>query len=87
MCTTLSVKVGEGLGQNRHCPGVNGCMAALGESSGSLEDVGVEVVSGLDDKLIGKVGSGVVVAAVVAVVVPSISMMNRNWSRFLTELN
>lgn len=62
-------------------------MAALGESSGSLEDVGVEVVSGLDDKLIGKVGSGVVVAAVVAVVVPSISMMNRNWSRFLTELN
>ena len=76
MCTTLSVKVGEGLGQNRHCPGVNGCMAALGESTDSLKDVGVEVVCGLEDKLIAKVGSGVVVVVVVVVVAPSILAMS-----------
>ena len=70
------MKVGEGLGQNRHCPGVNGCMVALRESTDSLKDAGVEVVSGLEDKLIAKVGSGVVVVVVVVVVAPSISVMS-----------
>jgi hypothetical protein len=79
MCITLSVKLGEGLGQNRHCPGVNGCMAASGESIDSMEDVGVELVSRLDDRLIGKVDSGAIVVEVVAVVVTGISM-NWKWS-------
>lgn len=65
MCITLSAKVGEELGQNRHCPGVNGCMVASGESIDSLKDVGIELVSGPDDRLIGKVDSGVLVVVVV----------------------
>lgn len=81
MCITLSVKHDEELGQNRHCPGVNGCMAASGESIDSLKDVGVELISGLDDRPIGKLDSGVVVVEVVAVVVTSISM-SWKWSRF-----
>ncbi len=65
MCITLSVKLGEGLGQNRHCPGVNGCMASID----SLKDVDVGLVSGLDDRLIGKFSSRSVIVEVVAVVV------------------
>lgn len=71
MCITLSVKLGEELGQSRHCPGVNGCMSVSGESIDSLKDVGVELVSGIDDRLISAVDSGVVVVEVVAVVVTS----------------
>ena len=51
-------------------------MVALRESTDSLKDAGVEVVSGLEDKLIAKVGSGVVVVVVVVVVAPSISVMS-----------
>lgn len=72
MCITLSVKLGARLEQSRHCPGVNGRMAVSGESIDSSKDVGVESVFGLDDRLIGKVDSGVVVVEVVAVVVTSI---------------
>lgn len=69
---TLSVKFGEELGQNRHCPGVNGSMAVLEESIDPLEDVGSELVSGLDDSVVMGVVVVVVVAVVVAVVVTSI---------------
>lgn len=72
MCITLSVKLGEEVGQNRHCPGVNGCMIASGASIDPSKDVGVQLVSGLDDRLIGEVDNGAVVVEVVAVVVTSI---------------
>lgn len=50
MCSTLSEKLGKELGQNRQCPGVNGGMAASGGSIvSSLEEVGVNLVLGLDD--------------------------------------
>lgn len=44
------------------------------------------LVSGLDDRLIGKVDGGAVAVEVVAVVVSSMSM-NWKWSRFLTPLS
>lgn len=47
MCITLLVKLVEELGQNRHCPGVNGCIAGRGESIDSMADaVGVVTVVG-----------------------------------------
>jgi hypothetical protein len=59
-------------------------MAASGKSIDSFKDVGVELVSGLDDRLIGNVDNSAVVVEVVAVVVTRISL---NWKllRFLTE--
>lgn len=80
MCMTLSVKLGDGLEQNRHCPGVKGCMAASRESIGSLKGLDLEVVSGLDDRLIGDVNSGAVVVEIVAVVVTGVSI-GWEWSR------
>ena len=68
------MKFGEELGQSRHCPGVNGCMAASGESVDSLKDVGVELVSGLDGRFMDRVDSGAVVVEVVTVAVGGISM-------------
>lgn len=69
MCMTLSPKLGEGLGQNRHWPGVNGCMVTSGESIDSSKDVGAGLVLGLDDRLIGKLDCDAVAVEVVAVVV------------------
>ena len=68
MCITLSVKLGENVGHNRHCPGVNGCMVALRESVDSMMDVGVESVPRVDERLISAVGSVAVAVEVVAVV-------------------
>ena len=72
MCITLSVKFDEELGQSRHCPGVNGCMAASGESADLLKEVGVDLVSEMDDRFIGSVDRGAVVVEVVDFVVTSI---------------
>ena len=61
---TLSAKLDEELGQNRHWPGVKGCMVARREPVKA-----VELVSVLDDELIG-----VVVAVVVAVAVSGMDL-------------
>lgn len=76
MCITLSPKLSEGLGQNRHWPGVNGCMVASGESIGSSKGVGAGLVPGLDDRLIGKFDNDAVAVEVVAVVVTTTISMN-----------
>lgn len=68
MCITLSLKFSEELGQNKHCPGVNGCMAVLEDSVNPSKDVGVEPVSGLDGRLIVVVEAVAVVVVVVVVV-------------------
>jgi hypothetical protein len=70
MCVTLSAKVREEFGHNRHWPGVKGCIAAIGKSLESLSNIGDEVDVGLDDddRLI------VAVIAEVVVVVSGISM-------------
>lgn len=57
----LSVKLGEVLGQNRHCLGVNGCITASGDS---LRDVEFVLVSGVEDKLIDNGAADVVVVVV-----------------------
>ena len=71
MCITLSVKLGENLGQNRHCPGVNDCMVALRESIDSMVAVGVESDPNVDDRLIG---NSVAVAVEVVAVVSSMKV-------------
>lgn len=70
MCITLPSKLGEEMGQNRHCPGVNDGMVEPGELVGCSK--GIELVSGIEGRLIGKVWSDVAEAEVVAVVAPSI---------------
>lgn len=76
MCVTLSEKLGKELGQKRHCPGVNGRMAAWSESIKPAE-----LVSGLEDRLI------VVAVAVVAVAVSGISwVLVRGGCCFCDEL-
>lgn len=75
MCAILSVKLGEELGQNRHCPGVNGCIAALRWPAELIKELGnIELVSGLDDKLIGLFDVSAVVVVVVDVVVTIIEI-------------
>lgn len=74
MCVTLSVKLGEVLAQNKHCPGTNFCMVASGESIDSLEGVGVGLVSGLNDRLIREVSGVATVVEVVTVVVSTIKV-------------
>lgn len=66
----LSVKLGDNLGQNRHCPGVNGSMVVSGESFGSSKDVRVELGSEFDGGLIGKfvIDAVVVVVSVVSTI-------------------
>lgn len=72
------MKLGDEFGQKRHCPGVNGCMVVSGELIVLLEDVGAELASGLNDRLIVKVDRGAVVVAVVVVVVTSIDGLKRS---------
>lgn len=72
MCITLPSKLGEEMGQNRHCPAVNDGMVEPGELVGCSKDGGIELVSGIEGRLIGKVWSDVAEAEVVAVVAPSI---------------
>lgn len=69
MCVTLSAKLVEGFGQNKHCPGVKMCvMALLEELVDSFGDVVVlmvvVMVSELERRLI------VVAVAVAVVIVP-----------------
>lgn len=81
MCSTLSAKLVEVLGQKRHCPGVNGCIVASGESTDSWRGVAVELVSGMDDRLIGRVVVCAVAVAVVVVVVAIIDRLGMQISR------
>jgi hypothetical protein len=48
---------------------MNGCMAMARESVDTSKDVGVGLISGLDDTFIRKVGNSAVGVAVVVVVV------------------
>jgi hypothetical protein len=81
MCITLSVKLGEELGQNRHFPGVNGCMVVSGEFIESPKGVSVEPVSRLEDRLIGEA----VMVGEVTVVIISIKCVN--GAQYLADLS
>lgn len=68
MCVMLSVKLGESLGQNRHCPGMNCGIVESGEIVDSCWDVGVELFCGGSESVIGRAGSCAVVVVIVGVV-------------------